>query len=444
MKPRRTLRRFVPLLLVLVGIPAQAGGPLYVGGPGAAAGIPYRWNINPVTYWTDQGNLGTQTTAQADDLVAQAFKVWQDVPTASISFSAAGKLSDDVTAANVMEVQNALNNCSVPLGSTSVAQDRTIIYDVDGSAFKALGEDPTTTLGFADAFCFASDGINNSFSRGEAVLNGLFIDGKPDTSANPEVTVDEFRAAFIHEFGHMIGLDHSQINLNCLTSSCAPDSDDLQGVPTMFPVLISVEMATLSTDDIAAISELYPETTSNPPTQVPFASTTGRITGHVLFSDGVTAAQGFNVIARNVSSPRATAVSSVSGFLFTADAGNPFFFGSAFGSPSQFGSRTPALVGFYNIPGLPPGSYTVEVEAINNSGDNPFVGGSSVGPIGTLGFQFPMPGTCTREFHNAAESANDLCDDQTPVTVNAGEVQTDIDITLNGTRPRFDAWEGGP
>jgi len=259
----------------------------------------------------------------------------------------------------------------------------------------------------------------------------------------------EFKAVMIHEFGHMIGLDHSQINLNCLTSYCAPGSDDLEGVPTMFPVLIdAAAMSTLATDDIAAISLLYPETVSNPPSQVPFASTTGRITGHVLFSDGQTPAQGFNVIARKTDNPLVTAVSCVSGFLYTADVGSPVI-PSWYGSP--YGSRDPTLIGYYVLPGLPPGDYTVEVEAIHNSEPIPFVDGSSVGPIGNLGFQFPLPSLlptpppCTPEYlvSGATATCSSAAATLIPV-VGSSVVSTGTDVILIGTPPRYDAWEDGP
>ena len=247
-KPSR-LKHLVPVALalaVLAVIAARAGGPLYVGGPPPfAPGVPFVWTtINPLTYWTDQGSLGLQSNTQADTLVADAFKVWQDVPTANINFakdaSNGGKLGGDVTASNIMDVLSAIYGCGA-LGS--IAKDRSIIYDVDGSAVAAyLGQgNENVTLGFASAACLASNGVDsNYFQRGYAVLNGRFLDGI-DTFTNPEVAPAEFKAVMIHEFGHMIGLDHSQINLNCLTSYCAPGSDDLEGLPTMFPVLINAD-----------------------------------------------------------------------------------------------------------------------------------------------------------------------------------------------------------
>jgi hypothetical protein len=205
-------------------------------------------------------------------------------------------------------------------------------------------------------------------------------------------------------------------------------------------------MSTPATDDTAGLSELYPETANNPPNQVPYLATTGRISGRILFSDGVTPAQGFNVVVRQVDNPATpkdesltTAVSNISGYLFTADAGNALVQASGL-TPSPFGSRDQTLIGLFNIPGLPPGNYTVEVEAL----DDTFVGGSGAGPIGILGFQFPMPGSCATELWNNTESANELCDTSTPITVTAGSTTTGINIILNGTPPRYDAWEDGP
>jgi hypothetical protein len=449
-KPSR-LKHLVPVALalaVLAVIAARAGGPLYVGGPPPfAPGVPFVWNINPLTYWTDLGSLGLQSNTQADTLVADAFKVWQDVPTANINFakdaSNNGKLGADVDHTNIAAVLDSIEGCGL-LGT--IAKDRSIIYDMDGSAVAAvLGQaNENTVLGFATPACPGSNGVDsNYYQRGYAVLNGRFLDGIR-TPTNPEVTVAEFKAVMIHEFGHMIGLDHSQINLDCMTGG---PNCDLAGVPTMFPVLIdATAMSTPATDDIAWLSELYPETVSNPPNQVPYASNMGHITGHVLFSDGQTPAQGFNVIARRVGDPLVTAVSCVSGFLYTVDVGSPLI-PSWYGSP--YGSRDPALIGYYDLPGLPPGSYTVEVEAIHNSEPNPFVGGSGLGPFGDYGFQFPLPSLlpppCTPEYLVSGAPATCSSAAAAKLTVDAGPpVSTGTDVILIGTPPRYDAWEDGP
>ena len=165
-----------------------------------------------------------------------------------------------------------------------------------------------------------------------------------------------------------------------------------------------------------------------------YDSSTSRIQGRVVFSDGVTPAQGHNVIARKVGDPRRIAVSSVSGYLFTPCGENTLaptgLRNCGYGiDPFPYGSDDNTLIGYYNIPRLPPADYTIEVEAINNSGDHPFVEGSGVGPIGQwLEFQFAMPGA------RALLTA----------TVTANNTEEGKDLVFNGPLTRYDAWEDGP
>jgi hypothetical protein len=427
------LRTFWGTLLVMLAVnagPVQAGGPLYVTGLSADhPGQPYRWALNPLPYRTDLGGLGNQTNAQANALVSSGFQVWQSIDTAAISFQNDGPLSFDVTSSNLFSFLNAIRGCS-----NSSQPVNSVVYDLDGSIVGALGMDNNSVLGFSAILC--SDDTAGIYTRGWSVLNGRFIDGKPDTPSHSTVSLEIFKTAFIHEFGHLIGLDHSQINLNCFTEpSCS--EEDLAGLPLMFPVLLNGALPGPKTDDKAALSVLYPAPS--------FSSTTGRIQGRVLFSDGKTQAQGYNVIARQVGNPRSVAVSCVSGFLYTTVAGNPLA-PDGYNPSDYLGSRDTALTGYYDIPGLPPGEYTIEVEAINNSGAIPFVGGSSVGPLGAdFYFQYKMPGACSLQYLHYPSSPGDRCDSFTTITVGAGEtVNTQTDVILLGTPPRYDAWEDGP
>jgi hypothetical protein len=402
--------------------PAYAGGPLLVGGAPQGFGPdaqPFVWAIMPITYTTDQGGLGGLSNDQANTRVGTMFQVWEGVTTATISYTrAASNLSFDVvTESDFNQVEGDCGGFGNP-----------IVYDVDGMLFDALGIDPNV-IGFAGPCTFNSAG---EFTSGRVAMNGKWIDGDP---SNGETTNEEYNAALIHEIGHFSGLDHSQINVNCL-GGCGVD--DLEGLPTMFPFLFSDEQRTLSPDDIAWISSLYPDST--------FVTTFGAIEGTIFFSDGQTPAQGVNVIARQVSDgdpangdeSRRIAVSVVSGYLFTGNPGQSVT-GTNFGS--SLGSREPQWVGIFRIPGLPPGDYTVEVEELNAA----FVDGSSVGPLGQgfpfgAGQQFSLPGP--PEFWDVLESSTDLPTDSSPVTiVMAGDVVMAIDIILNGTPPRFDQFE---
>lgn len=434
------------LVSLLAPATTNASGPLYIGGPNDIPGQGFHWIApnNPLTYYTDQGTLGSQSKAQADQLVANAFALWQGVSTQTLQFKKAGDLTVNVTALNIMSVLNAANDCSTlpnpPAGG--IAQQRTIIYDTDGSALTALGDDPNTILGFADAFCFAHNATDNYFQRGFSVLNGKFTQTSSDLS--------DLQAVMTHEFGHMIGLDHSQINLDCLdnTQSCVNDGS-IAGVPIMFPVLIDAK-TTPTADDVASISNLYPSTT--------YASTTGEIKGRVFFSDGLTPAQGFNVIARNLTNGRVVAVSNVSGDAFAGCVGIPITVVPAANQDcdpnnpaTASGSHDQSLIGVYDIRGLPPGTYTVEVEAINNSGQIPFTLGSGLNPMGFYGFEFPLPrnpgasAPCTPEYLVSNSTAACSSNSATTIAVSKGGVITSgTDVLLMGTPPRYDAWEDGP
>jgi hypothetical protein len=235
------------------------------------------------------------------------------------------------------------------------------------------------------------------------------------------LSTTEFDAVFVHEFGHFSGLQHAQINLNCL-AACG--TDDTTGLPTMFPFLMSDAQLSLAVDDIAWISRLYPD----PAGVTGFAATHGTITGTVFFSDGESHAQNVNVIARQVDNPgtatvdesRTTAGSNVSGHRFRLFSGNPI--NDAGCQSCSDGSVDPADIGFYEI-SVPPGNYTVEFESI----DPAFVDGSGLDD----GRFIAMPGTAPAPIG--------------PLAVTAGATSSGHDATLIGTDPRFDAYEGpGP
>lgn len=426
-------RVLLSLILLSYGasVPPSAlgGGPLVVGGSFGVSGQPFTWDLSsgPIPYRTDGGGLGNLTNAQANALVQSMFQVWQDVPTSNIAFTRLGQIQLNGVDTDIQTAANFDAVACPPSGAN--ANENPIIYDSTGSLF--------TSLGFSSAVIgFASPAILSAAGRitcALAALNGRFL-------TSGRLSQDAFAAAFIHEFGHFSGLDHSQVNLNCRVSGCAQDSDDAKGLPTMFPILLDnvtetvtsgnpptqtvvPAQKTLAADDIAWISRLYPETANNPPAQVPFSSQYGTISGSVFFSDALTGTQGVNIIARQQGAERRIAVSVVSGYAFTGLIGNPVLCpglvpdaGPA--CPSSLGSRDLAKVGSFDIP-VPPGTYTLDFESVGPE----FVGGSSVGPLSP---PIPMPGSPPGT---------------TTVTVAAGNTAAVPDIVLQNTPPRFDAFE---
>jgi hypothetical protein len=393
--------------LLAAGI-ASAGGPLFV----RANGQPFTWSTaSAVQYRTDHGPLsGTVDEAAARSRVQSMFAVWQNVASASISYSRAGFISS-APGFNDGDVSN-LNEYNAVFGDCAAGNQSPIIYDATAAIFIALGDDETSVIGFAGA-CNLNSGQGRIVAA-HAVMNGLFQDGEADPV--DDLTTAQFDATFIHEFGHFSGLDHSQINVVCVEALCGPDN--LAGLPTMFPFLVSDQQATLSIDDIGWISKLYPADGASG-----FAATHGSITGHVYFSDSESQAQMVNVIARRVDAggneDLRFAASVVSGFRFRACRPNPIT-----NPPPEFcppgGSDNPDEIGLYEIP-VPPGSYTIEVEPIHQS----FSGGSSVGPSNS---PVPMPGTAPSPLG--------------PIAISAGQTSAGNDFVLVGTPPRFDQFEG--
>lgn len=406
--PQKKLLPMAPVLagLLLPASAALAGGPLNVTNTGA----PFVWSTGaPIAYRTDNGPLsGTVTEAQARARVLAMFNVWQNVTTANIAYARAGTISNSgvFTDGDVSTVPeyNAVNiDCRNGIQSP-------IIYDAAAVIISGLGLDETSIIGFAGPCQFNATQIVSA----DAVMNGLFQDGV-DSPTNPELPAALFDATFVHEFGHFSGLDHSQINVNCL-GFCG--ADDLEGLPTMFPFLVDVSMGTLSDDDKAWISRLYPQATGG----TTFVGTHGTITGTVFFFDGLSHAQFVNVIARRVNTganeDRRRAVSVSSGFKALVFRGNPILDPTG---PSS-GSALPGDIGLFEIP-VPAGSYTIEVEGIDAS----FTEGSSVGG---WPYQTPiaMPGTAPAPIG--------------PIVVAAGTTVSGINVTLIGTDPRFDQFEG--
>lgn len=408
----RAARRALALLAgLLAAASATAGGPLAV----RTNGLPFKWNTaSAIPYRTDDGALSDSVTkAQALTRVQAMFKVWQDVPSATISYTRAGDIQA-VGAYAGGDVDTEAEYDAVE-GDCSDGNQSPIVFDADATIFIALGMDETSVIGFAGP-C-GLDVAQGFIVAGRAVMNGLFQDGA--AAPVPDLTGPEFDATFIHEFGHFSGLDHSQVNVECADAVCG--MDDLAGLPTMFPFLVSSQQGTLSIDDIAWISKLYPVANGGSS----FPATHGTITGVVHFSDGETHAQLVNVVARRVNDggtvedeSRTRAASNVSGYTVRLFHGNPI------NEPDDqplgpFGSQEPADIGRYEIP-LPPGNYMIEAESINPQ----FTEGSSVGGEDRI----DMPGV-------APAPAG-------PITVTAGHTSAGHDIVLLGTPPRFDEFEG--
>jgi hypothetical protein len=444
--------------ILLVGtVPVWAGGPLFVGSSTFGVdGKIITWDpaAMPIHYRVDGGPMSARSTGQTvidnttgKSRVAAMLQTWTSVPTAIISFQNDGAILA-TSGFSDGDVSTAAEFNAV-FGSCQSGTQSPIIFDASGGILQQLGIDPHV-IGFSTQCKLSSTGFIVSDM---VLLNGSFLNG----TSQLQISSNQFDEAITHEMGHLLGLDHSQINLDLFTSfSGTCGADARAGLPLMFPVLfcparVDSGLPKLSPDDTAWISKLYPSAS--------FASSYATISGTILFSDGQTPAQGINVIARQVDDAGTpqnesirVAVSVVSGYRFTGNPGQsvtanylPCSPPGSNGCPaggfleanpgSQFGSRNVALAGTFDIPVPAGASYTIQIEGV----DPDFAGGSSVGPLDP---PLSLPGGVP-EFWNTDESAFDDPTASTPIATTPGEVINDKNIILNGTPSRFDIFEDG-
>jgi hypothetical protein len=389
------------VFVLLFAALARAGGPKYVAGSSyfdpSTMGQPITWSLGLVNYYTDQGDLSPiLPNAAANLLVASAFTQWTSVSTAALTAVSAGQLAEDVNGTNIAVNSNGTVTAPADITPSATQSPVGIVYDFDGSVTDALlgagAGDPS------QCFWNAVYGGVDNFSAGANFLHALVVINGQCALQSSQLTDVEYR--LVRVLGGVLGLGWSQMNLSVITNPPPLTSGDYAGFPVMHyidpvgcvPITICYPNPyQLAPDDMAALSRLYP-------TSVP--ATTARIYGSVYFADGLgniaQPMQGVNVVAR-LMDPAASdeyGASSVSGFLFTGNAGNPITgltdpLGNAY---SEFGSSDQTLEGFFDLGGLPvpngasTAQYELAVEALDplwSAGVCPY-DPSQVAPSGTF------------------------------------------------------------
>jgi len=380
-------------IVLLFAMLLRAGGPKCIAGTSffdpTSTGQPLTWPSGQINYYTDLGSLSPiLPNVSANSFVAGAFAVWSSVPTAALATVQAGSLAEDVNGSNV--TLNADGTISMPLDiqPTATGTPIAVVYDSDGTVTDALlGAGAGSS---SECFFNAVFGGNDNYGSSATYQHALIVINGQCAQQNSQLTDVEYR--LVRVIGNVLGLGWSQLNVNVQSGAPYPTSDDYAGFPVMHfmdvwncvPITLCYPNPyQLSMDDTAAISRLYPVTASNlsnfPGKQV-FSSATARIHGSVYFTDAhgdpTQPMQGVNVVARWIDPTthqpsRRYAVSSVSGFLYRGNGGNPITgFNDALGNPlADWGSTDATVEGFFDLAGLEPPStgaqYQLSVEAVD-------------------------------------------------------------------------------
>lgn len=404
---------------------AWAGGPILVDTDDSGEAIVWRDGVvtyNPETSGGDPsgGELGRLTNQDAVDLLDELFAIWESLAlfngsNAVTTVDLVALEDDGLGNVDVGDMDDHFTYCPPAafcvdegppfvIGSAESGESP-ILFDDDGAMTdRVWGVGASLDiLGFAGPRVITRIGNDLFISEAQAVLNGRFIDCPPgaasdDPCQTPEAPLDSYKAAIFHELGHVIGLDHTQVNFDLISDAVNGDAGAASRISTMLPLFIGAAQLTPHFDDIVALSTLYPTAA--------FQSDFCQIQGTVFRSDGVTPLQGVNVIVRRQSSPEIEAASFVSGALFTGP------------------TNCTAAAGDYVIGGLRPGiSYTLEVEAIASG----FVSGSSIEPCDP-----PLSG-----FAAAAAAGTFSCQSGGDVIVQGTATSTDF-VTTKGSSSEGD------
>jgi hypothetical protein len=334
------LKYLYALLALACLTSAHAAGPLVLEGPNGH--VPATYQDPNIVLNIETGTLGSISNDIADQLVTDAVLIWNNIDTSTINISQGADVPVDISETNFTDYIPDPFNSFIHNDDDGL---NPIVYDDDGSiidAFFGIGQG----TGFdASVVGFAASSIligSSYYTEGFAVINGNeFL----------PITRDQIKLIFAHEIGHYLGLDHTQANIDNTESLFDFCPSNEASYPLMYPYACRISQDT-HPDDKVSLAMLYPE--------ADLFQQYGQLTGRFLTTDGV-AVKGANLWVQNTATGDVYSV--VSDYLMQC-------------------------TGFFALM-LPPGSYTLHANSINDE----FYSGSSVGPYALtptdLSFQAP-------------------------------------------------------
>lgn len=372
------------LLLVLAWLlcstPVYAGGAIQVD----INGNPLLWDSSqPLIYNPENGALKSEGAFDVEatfKLLDEAFSTWANLPGSKLRVLQGNTLNDQgfpdgVNASNYQDFLGTGTEECYPgfFPDTQGNCQSPIIFDEDGEIIDALFGTCAkfSILGFAgfdDIDDDSGDPARRIVRRGQALFSGACLDPAVSKAGcgvcNRPLSDDEMRTIVLHEVGHLMGMDHSQVNPEAF-SQCNSDLEGCpaevsEALPTMFPILVNgAQMLSLHRDDEAYFTRLY--------------GTVGNdgcvVSGKIFASDGVTEVRGVEVVAVNTD----TEMDLIDRISFVSGAESPKLNGF-----SRRQGNCASDCGAYSITGLTPGEdYQLCVQRISSQ----FTGGSSIEPV---------------------------------------------------------------
>jgi Matrixin/IPT/TIG domain len=177
-----------------------------------------KWSSMPVSYWINE--KGSPNILNGSDFAAvqASFQTWQNVQTANIQFFYRGTTSTGTVGLDGMNVVT-FTDSSTPLGSSIIA----------------------ATFSF-----FTTNNDEFVFRESDIAVNPAL-----NLSTSGEINKFDIQSIVTHEVGHLLGLDHSAL---------------VSSVMVPFGMPSQLDQRTLAYDDIAGVTEIYPNPSAMPAT----------------------------------------------------------------------------------------------------------------------------------------------------------------------------------